>query len=207
MKEAILYLGSRFCLVSGFSSDAICAGAVSRRGRETPDESSSRREAKEVDFTASESRRGERAVSNRETGTRKRRRYGGVARGTPGARLSAGHAWRFHGLPSPSKRVQRAQHTFSYAGKLRWIDMALFFFGRITCLIFTPSLSLLERHTPDHHCITSYTLGCCCPIYSTPPVPPLIMQLAVKLISRHQQSTQCLCSISIFFKRTSPRHA
>ena len=50
MKGAILYLGSRFCLVGGISSDAICAGAVSRRGRETPDESSSRIEAKEVDF-------------------------------------------------------------------------------------------------------------------------------------------------------------
>ena len=204
MKEAILYLGSRFCLVSGFSSDAICAGAVSRRGRETPDESSSRREAKEVDFTASESRRGERAVSNRETGTRKRRRYGGVARGTPGEAVG----WACLAFPRLALAKQTCSTRAAYVfirGQITLDRYGSIFFGRITCLIFTPSLSLLERHTPDHHCITSY---------SRVLLPHLLNASRATLDSAascethlqiHQQSTSV--PSPFFFKRTSPRHA
>ena len=159
-----------------------------------------------MDFTASESRRGERAVSNRETGTRKRRRYGGVARGTPGE--AVGWACPAFSRLALAKQTcsPRAACTRSYAQIT--LDMALFFSGRITCLIFTPSLSLLERHTthtrpPLHH-----------QLYSRVLLPHLLNASRATLdyaasCETHLQIHQLSTSVPspFFFKRTSPRHA
>ena len=82
----------------------------------------------------------------------------------------------------------RAAYTRSYEQVK--LDMALLFSDESPVSSSLHHFLCLNdrRRTPDHHCITSYTLGCCCPIYSTPPVPPLILQLAVKLISRYISS-------------------